>query len=206
MVRIHSVWNLQKLLFERKRKWNYDHFYIEGLGSFCSVCAVYTVCMQSNILPPWWVKISAGNILKYFSYFSQGLIWSFTAQSTLLRSYWASQLANTFSWAGWVLWKVNQYLCTYFREQLTTAHLQSVKGKKWLQKLFHDQSLQKLCGQAGAWTCKPWICSLICYRMCWNLFSSPHPPPPPTTRKQTFTFHANCLHMRKFVLRAHSSS
>ena len=35
---------------------------------------------------------------------------------------------NTFSWAGLVLWAVNQYLCTFICQILTTALLESVEG------------------------------------------------------------------------------
>ena len=38
---------------------------------------------------------------------------------------------------------INQYLCTFFCRKLRTALLESAEGRKWLQKIFHDQFSRK---------------------------------------------------------------
>ena len=46
-------------------------------------------------------------------------------------------------------------LCTFFRQKLTTALLESVEGREWLQKILHDQSPQKnVADLGGGWTRK----------------------------------------------------
>ena len=34
-------------------------------------------------------------------------------------------------------------LCTFFRQKVTTALLETAEGREWPQKIFHDQSLRK---------------------------------------------------------------
>ena len=46
----------------------------------------------------------------------------------------------TFSWTVSVLLAVNQYLWTFFRQKLTSAPLESAKGREWPLKIFHNQS------------------------------------------------------------------
>ena len=44
-------------------------------------------------------------------------------------------------------------LCTFFRQKLTTALLESEEGREWPQKIFHDQSPWKNVGDlGGGWT------------------------------------------------------
>ena len=70
----------------------------------------------------------------------------------------------TFSWTGFVLVVVNQYLCTFFHQKLTTALLESVKERKWLLKIFHDQaSWKNVTGPGGDRICDLLITSLTCY-------------------------------------------
>ena len=35
--------------------------------------------------------------------------------------------------------------CAFFRQKLTTAHLESAEGRGWPQKIFHDQLSMKEC-------------------------------------------------------------
>ena len=49
---------------------------------------------------------------------------------------------------------VNQYLCTFFCQKLTNALLESMEGKGWLEKVFHNQYLPKnVAGPGGDQTC-----------------------------------------------------
>ena len=44
-------------------------------------------------------------------------------------------------------------LCTFFRQKLTTALLESAEGREWPQKIFHDQSPRKnVADLGGGWT------------------------------------------------------
>ena len=44
-------------------------------------------------------------------------------------------------------------LCTFFRQKLTTALLESVEGREWSLKIFHDQSPRKNVADLGwGWT------------------------------------------------------
>ena len=44
-------------------------------------------------------------------------------------------------------------LCTFFRQKLTTALLESAEGREWPYKIFHDQSPRKnVADLGGGWT------------------------------------------------------
>ena len=40
-------------------------------------------------------------------------------------------------------------MCTFFHQKLTTALLESVEGREWPKKIFHDQISMKECCQPG---------------------------------------------------------
>ena len=86
------------------------------------------------------------------------LIWSYgfnklrvevwhTSQPITVMSSIVSLSNHTFSWAGLVLLATNLYLCTFFRHKLTTALLESAKGKYFIfcRKYFIINLHKRIC-------------------------------------------------------------
>ena len=54
-------------------------------------------------------------------------------------------------------------MCTFFRQKLTTALLESAEGREWPQKIFHDQSPRKnVADLCGDWTRDLLVSSPMC--------------------------------------------
>ena len=69
---------------------------------------------------------------------------------------------HTFFWKGLILKATYQYLCTFFRQKLITAPLESAERREQPQKIFHDQSPQKNVTRSGykGGICSFWVYSL----------------------------------------------
>ena len=102
------------------------------------------------------------------------LVWSVTAQSTLL---WSCQ-AGHFNYLTTLFLgrlsslMVHLYLCTFFCQKLKTALFEPVEGNEWPQKIFHDQSPRKNVARPGGdWTCDLLITSRTCIQLSHGMLN-----------------------------------
>ena len=113
----------------------------------------YSLLSGSMIIQCWWIKrfckvhMSEGIL----SYAVDNLYRVFLievrfkpSQPIRVMSSVASLPNHTFPGHALSSEQMTEYLCTLFYQKLTTALLESAEGREWPQKIFHDQSQQKI--------------------------------------------------------------